>query len=103
MNAYEKVAPSFLRTRALDRAYELIRMEDENTGYQTVGPVSKAMNMLCVPRLAQDSPLTRCRCRFDREGRDSDAFKLHVDKIRDFMWMGKDGMMMTGACSHLLD
>jgi lanosterol synthase len=63
-------------------------MEDENTGYQTVGPVSKAMNMLC---------------RFDREGPDSDAFKQHVLKIRDFMWMGKDGMMMTGSLVFTLN
>lgn len=48
LNVYEKFAPSFLRNRALDRTYHLIVMEDENTGYQTIGPVSKSMNMLSV-------------------------------------------------------
>ncbi|GAA5833036.1 hypothetical protein JCM11251_006487 [Rhodosporidiobolus azoricus] len=79
---YDRFAPGFVRRRALDRAYELIVMEDENTGYQTVGPVSKAMNMLC---------------RWHREGPKSEAWKLHLEKVRDFMWMSKDGLMMTGT------
>lgn len=35
-------------------------------------------------------------CRWLEEGPDSEAFKLHVDKIRDFMWYSKEGLMMTG-------
>lgn len=46
LDVYDRVAPSFIRTKALERAYRLVVMEDENTSYQTVGPVSKAMNML---------------------------------------------------------
>ena len=48
LTAYEKVAPDFIRKRALARTYRLVVMEDENTGYQTIGPVSKPMNMLSV-------------------------------------------------------
>ncbi|GAA6054734.1 hypothetical protein JCM3770_000055 [Rhodotorula araucariae] len=79
---YDRVAPSWIRNKALARAYRLVVMEDENTAFQTVGPVSKAMNMLC---------------RWIEEGPDSVAFQQHVLKIRDFMWMSKDGMMMTGT------
>ncbi|GAA5934711.1 hypothetical protein JCM3775_002035 [Rhodotorula graminis] len=79
---YDRVAPSWVRKKALDRAYRLVVMEDENTAFQTVGPVSKAMNMLC---------------RWIQEGPESDAFQQHLLKIRDFMWMSKDGMMMTGT------
>lgn len=57
-------------------------MEDEDTGYQTIGPVSKAFNLVA---------------RFAREGPESDAFKQHVAKIDDFLWLGKDGLMMCGT------
>ena len=46
LDVYDRVAPSWIRTKALERAYRLVKMEDENTEYQTIGPVSKAMNML---------------------------------------------------------
>lgn len=65
-----------------DRAYELVVMEDENTGYQTIGPVSKMFNMLC---------------RWHRDGPDSEAFKQHCAKIDDFLWMSDEGLMMTGT------
>ncbi|GAA6003609.1 hypothetical protein JCM10207_003508 [Rhodosporidiobolus poonsookiae] len=82
LDVYDRVAPSFIRRHALEKAYRLVVMEDENTAYQTIGPVSKAMNMLC---------------RWHKEGPKSDAFQQHLLKIRDFMWMSKDGMMMTGT------
>ncbi|GAA5874694.1 hypothetical protein JCM3774_004783 [Rhodotorula dairenensis] len=82
LDVYDRVAPRWVRNRALARAYNLVVMEDENTSYQTIGPVSKAMNMLC---------------RWVEEGPESEAFQQHVAKIRDFMWMSKDGMMMTGT------
>ncbi|BGP56660.1 Lanosterol synthase (Oxidosqualene--lanosterol cyclase) [Rhodotorula sphaerocarpa] len=82
LDVYDRVAPGFIRRKALERAYRLVVMEDENTSYQTVGPVSKAMNMLC---------------RWVEEGPESEAFQQHVLKIRDFMWMSKHGMMMTGT------
>ncbi|ORY69166.1 terpenoid cyclases/protein prenyltransferase alpha-alpha toroid [Leucosporidium creatinivorum] len=80
--AYERVHSTWLRKRALDYVYELIKMEDENTSYQCQAPVNKALNMIC---------------RWIREGPSSDAFRLHKAKIRDFMWMSKDGMMTTGT------
>ncbi|GAA6035640.1 hypothetical protein JCM8097_004942 [Rhodosporidiobolus ruineniae] len=82
LDVYDRVAPSFIRRHALEKAYRLVVMEDENTGYQTIGPVSKAMNMLC---------------RWHKEGPNSEAWKLHLEKVRDFMWMSKDGLMMTGT------
>jgi hypothetical protein len=70
------------RKWANDRAYQLITYEDENTGYQTLGPVSKAFHIVC---------------RYAREGPDSEAFKLHLLKVQNFLWMSKDGLMMTGT------
>jgi len=88
---YDRVAPSWIRRKALKRAYELVRMEDENTSFQTIGPVSKAMNMVYVPfyslyRLERgtDGLKEEYRCRWLEEGPESEAFKNHVAKIRDF-------------------
>ena len=56
--------------------------EDENTGYQTLGPVSKMMNL--IVRAVVD-------------GRESEAYKLHMKARDDFMWVCAEGMMMTGT------
>ncbi|KAH8090819.1 putative lanosterol synthase [Filobasidium floriforme] len=79
---YEQCPLSPLRKMGVDRAYELVVMEDENTGYQTIGPVSKMFNMVC---------------RWHRDGPESEAFKQHCAKIDDFLWMSGEGLMMTGT------
>ena len=71
-----------VREKALEKVYELVVMEDENTAYQTLGPVSKMMNTIC---------------RYVMEGRDSEAWRQHRLKRLDFMWLGKEGMMMCGT------
>lgn len=71
-----------LRRAGIQRAYKLLAMEDENTSYQTVGPVSKMLNYIC---------------RWIEEGPESEVMVKHREKLRDFMWMGKEGMMMTGT------
>ncbi|KAK4048854.1 Lanosterol synthase (Oxidosqualene--lanosterol cyclase) [Microbotryomycetes sp. JL221] len=82
LTMYETIVPQFVRKSSLKKTYELIKMEDENTSYQTVGPVSKAIQMICC---------------YVEEGPDSKAFQLHIEKVRDFMWMSQQGMMMTGT------
>ncbi|CAO1617940.1 unnamed protein product [Parajaminaea phylloscopi] len=82
LGTYAKVAPGFARSAGLSRAYDIIRREDENTGYQCLGPVNKMLNQ--VVRYAVDGP-------------DSDAVRLHREKVKDFMWMSKDGLMMCGT------
>ncbi|KAF9048266.1 terpene synthase [Hymenopellis radicata] len=79
---YESCTLPPLRKAACNRAYHLIVLEDENTGYQTLGPVSKMMNLVA---------------RVHVEGRDSKAYRLHKEKRLDFMWIGDEGMMMTGT------
>ncbi|KAJ7493448.1 terpenoid cyclases/protein prenyltransferase alpha-alpha toroid [Mycena galericulata] len=60
----------------------LIMLEDENTGYQTLAPVSKMFNLVA---------------RVYAEGPESEAYRLHKNKRDDFMWMGAEGMMMCGT------
>lgn len=82
LGMYEGCAISPLRNAALKRSYELIVYEDENTEYQTIGPVSKMVNLLC---------------RFYTEGADNEVYKQHAIKRADFMWLGAEGMMMCGT------
>lgn len=82
LSAYEACAIPPVRRRALDYAYSLIVQEDENTAYQTLGPVSKMLNLVA---------------RFAREGPKCEAYKMHNIKRKDFMWMTPEGMIMCGT------
>lgn len=82
LTSYEHCILPPLRRAGIDRAYELVVLEDENTEYQTLGPVSKMFNLIA---------------RAHREGPESNAYKQHEIKRHDFMWIGADGMMMCGT------
>jgi squalene cyclase len=53
-----------------------------NHSYIAIGPVNKMINMLCV---------------WIREGPDSAAFRQHVARVPDYLWMGHDGLKMNGT------
>lgn len=82
LSSYEHCAIPPLRRAGLAAAYRLVVMEDENTGHQTLGPVSKMFNLIA---------------RAHAEGPESDAYKEHAIKRADFMWIGAEGMMMCGT------
>ncbi|KIP08795.1 hypothetical protein PHLGIDRAFT_87649 [Phlebiopsis gigantea 11061_1 CR5-6] len=82
LGAYEQCVIPPLRRVALDKCYKLIVQEDENTGYQTLGPVSKMMNLIVRAHV---------------DGTESEAYKRHMAARDDFMWVGAEGMMMTGT------
>ncbi|XP_022753475.1 cycloartenol synthase 2 isoform X2 [Durio zibethinus] len=69
-----------IREKALQTVIEHIHYEDENTRYICIGPVNKVLNMLC------------CWV----EDPNSEAFKLHLPRIYDFLWLAEDGMKMQG-------
>jgi cycloartenol synthase len=69
-----------LRERALSSVMEHIHYEDDNTRYICIGPVNKVLNMLC------------CWV----EDPNSEAFKLHLPRISDYLWVAEDGMKMQG-------
>ncbi|XP_021679033.2 cycloartenol synthase 2-like [Hevea brasiliensis] len=71
---------SKLRTWALNAVMQHIHYEDENTHYICIGPVNKALNMLC------------CWV----EDPNSEAFKCHLPRIKDYIWIAEDGMKMQG-------
>ncbi|KIM82936.1 hypothetical protein PILCRDRAFT_819733 [Piloderma croceum F 1598] len=82
LGAYESCSIPAIRRAACNRAYELIVLEDENTSYQTLGPVSKMMNLVARAYV---------------EGPSSEAYKEHMIKRQDFMWISHEGMMMCGT------
>lgn len=82
LGGYELCTLPPIRRAALAYAYKLVVQEDENTSYQTLGPVSKMMNL--VVRAHVDGP-------------ESTAYKQHEIKRQDFMWVGNEGMMMCGT------
>ncbi|XP_059634519.1 cycloartenol synthase 2-like [Cornus florida] len=71
---------SRLRQKALDTVMQQIHYEDENTHYICLGPVNKVLNMVC------------CWV----EDPNSEASKLHISRIKDYLWVAEDGMKMQG-------
>ncbi|XP_027337244.1 cycloartenol synthase-like [Abrus precatorius] len=69
-----------LREKAIKTAMEHIHYEDENTRYICLGPINKVLNMLC------------CWV----EDPNSKAFKFHLPRIYDYLWIAEDGMKMQG-------
>ncbi|KAJ6804512.1 cycloartenol synthase 2-like [Iris pallida] len=69
-----------LREKALKTVIQHVHYEDENTRYICIGPVNKVLNMLC--------------CWL--EDPNSEAFKLHLPRISDYLWLAEDGMKMQG-------
>lgn len=77
---YESLRSEWLRDVAVDEAMAQIHAEDVNTNYVDIGPVNKAINMLCV---------------FFTEGK-SERFEKHVERLDDYLWLAADGMKMQG-------
>ncbi|XP_047321404.1 cycloartenol Synthase [Impatiens glandulifera] len=69
-----------LREKSLQTVMKHIHYEDENTRYICIGPVNKVLNMLC--------------CWI--EDPNSEAFKRHIPRIYDYLWLAEDGMKMQG-------
>ncbi|XP_031109631.1 cycloartenol synthase-like isoform X2 [Ipomoea triloba] len=69
-----------LRKKALTHVMDHIQHEDETTNYVCIGPVNKVLNMIC--RWIEDP--------------NSFAVKLHLSRIKDYLWLAEDGMKMTG-------
>ncbi|KAL6888523.1 hypothetical protein ACP4OV_009549 [Aristida adscensionis] len=67
-----------LRERALKNIMDHIRYEDENTQYLCLSSMSKPLNMVC------------CWV----EDPNSNAFKHHLARIPDFLWLSEDGMKL---------
>eukprot|EP01102_Stenamoeba_stenopodia_P019914 TRINITY_DN7614_c0_g4_i1.p1 TRINITY_DN7614_c0_g4~~TRINITY_DN7614_c0_g4_i1.p1 ORF type:complete len:737 (-),score=182.30 TRINITY_DN7614_c0_g4_i1:86-2296(-) len=81
LNIYESWHLSLLRKWASNFIVEYIQAEDEQTKYVDIGPVNKVINFLSV---------------WHARGKDSAEYKMHVDRLLDYLWIAEDGMKMQG-------
>ncbi|KAK4501797.1 hypothetical protein PRZ48_007606 [Zasmidium cellare] len=77
----------FLRYDALikkaeDWVWRLVQIEDANTDHACLAPVNAPMNTLVC---------------YIQEGPDSKAVRKHLDRLADYFWVSKDGMMANGT------
>ncbi|RDD36321.1 Lanosterol synthase [Trichoplax sp. H2] len=79
---YESCHNSWIRKKALDELLDHVKADDRFTDCISIGPISKVINMLV---------------RWIVDGPESDVFKRHVDRIPDYLWIGRDGMKMQGT------
>ncbi|CAG5120086.1 unnamed protein product, partial [Candidula unifasciata] len=91
LNIYEKVHIGFIRKKALSVMYDHIAADDRFTKCISIGPVLK------IGFLFQISKVINMLIRYHEEGPLCKDFKLHQDRIQDFLWLGLDGMKMTGT------
>ncbi len=80
-NGYEKIRPQWLRNKAADYLLKYLNAEDAQTEYLDIGPVSKAINSICI---------------WHAYGKESAQFKKHVARWYDYLWVAEDGMKMSG-------
>uniref|UniRef100_A0A8C6MPR7 Terpene cyclase/mutase family member n=2 Tax=Mus spicilegus TaxID=10103 RepID=A0A8C6MPR7_MUSSI len=82
LNLYERFHSTSLRKWAVQMLYEHIAADDRFTKCISIGPISKTINMLV---------------RWSVDGPSSPAFQEHVSRIKDYLWLGLDGMKMQGT------
>lgn len=81
LNTYEKFHLPWLRKKALKFALSYIEAEDIQTNYINIGPVNKVINSICI---------------WHAYGNQSEAFKKHVERWKDYLWLAEDGVKMNG-------
>lgn len=88
LSYYEYVLPCVpflanMRKRSLRYVMEYIHAEDYQTNFVDIGPVNKALNMLCV---------------YVEGGCDNsnELFLRHLPRVDDYLWVAEDGMKMQG-------
>jgi lanosterol synthase len=74
--------PNFIGKRAEDWASKLIDMEDENTDYADLAPVSAAMNTVVC---------------YIRDGPGAYSVRRHIERLEDALWVNEEGMLCNGT------
>jgi lanosterol synthase len=76
------IRPRFLAKAAEDWTSKLIDMEDENTSYKCIAPVS--------------SPLHLVVC-YIRDGPDAYSVRRHRETLEEYLWVNGEGMFVNGT------
>nr|DAD38743.1 TPA_asm: hypothetical protein HUJ06_013065 [Nelumbo nucifera] len=78
---------SMLREKALKVAMEHVHYEDKNSRYYTIGCVEK---VICLLACWVEDP-------------NSEAYKLHLARIPDYLWVAEDGIKMQSFGCQMWD
>ncbi|KAJ5241114.1 Lanosterol synthase [Penicillium citrinum] len=79
-NPFFRVGPIVRRSE--EWVWDLICMEDQNTDYAGVGPVSNPLNMISC---------------YIHDGPDSETVRRHAYRLHDYMWVKHEGMLANGT------
>ena len=74
--------PNWIKRRAEEWTFRLIEYEDANTDYADLAPVNSPMNALAC---------------YIHDGPTSASFSLHLDRLRNYLWMNPEGMLCNGT------
>uniref|UniRef100_A0A8R7QX31 Terpene cyclase/mutase family member n=2 Tax=Triticum urartu TaxID=4572 RepID=A0A8R7QX31_TRIUA len=78
---------SYMRRKALRQIADFLKYEDDISRYICIGAAQKALSMLCCWS----------------ENPNSDAFKHHLARVADFLWLGEDGMKVRVCAGQSWD
>ncbi|EXC12812.1 Cycloartenol synthase [Morus notabilis] len=98
---------SKLRQRALNTVMQQIHYEDHNTNYLCLAPLNKPDLLLTYYspfRLGRPDQFYHLGCRTEVlnmiccwvENPNSYAYKCHLSRIKDYLWLAEDGLKMQG-------
>ncbi|KAL5612936.1 hypothetical protein BROUX41_003987 [Berkeleyomyces rouxiae] len=74
--------PNVIRDRAEAWVSELVDVEDANTDYAALAPVSAPLNTIVC---------------YIRDGPGSYTVRRHIERLEDFIWVNKEGMLVGGT------
>jgi squalene/oxidosqualene cyclase-like protein len=77
------------RQASMRFAEEYIMAEDLETNYLTIGPVSKALHVVCAWVMAGGE-------KDAKSARESKPFRAHVERVPAYLWVAEDGMKVQG-------
>jgi lanosterol synthase len=81
-NIWRPIRPTWIKDRAEDWVSQLIDMEDENTDYSDLAPVSGPMNAVVV---------------YVRDGKDSETLQRHRERFHEYLFMTPEGLLASGT------
>lgn len=81
-NVYPYFRPNWVKNRAEAWTSELVDMEDANTDYADLAPVSAPMNTLVC---------------YIRDGPGAYSVRRHIERFEEFLWVKDEGMLCNGT------
>lgn len=96
LQVYERLGPcKWLRNASLRYALEYMQADDLQTNYMTLGPVSKALHVLCswVAAGGESDP---------KAASSSRHYRAHIAKVPTYLWVAEDGLKAQGYVGSMI-